>query len=159
MPHTIQSALQKQRARAAQREAETALRQSDERYSIATQAAQVGIWDYSIESEDLFLDPIMRSMLWIADKDHGHDLGALMNLVFEKDRDRKRLGFTEFLTSADQEFSTELNIQNSAGEIRWMLVHGKKTSDSDTGGVRVVGTQMDISARKFGMVHNGQKIS
>jgi PAS domain-containing protein len=43
--------------------AEEALRESQKRYRIATEAGRVGIWDLNLETREIYIDPRLKAVL------------------------------------------------------------------------------------------------
>ena len=46
------------------KKAEGALRKSEERYTLATNAARVGVWDWNIQTNEFYLDPNVKAILF-----------------------------------------------------------------------------------------------
>ena len=47
---------------------EEALRQSEDRYALATRAAGVGVWDWNVQTNEFHLDPNLKAFLGYSDK-------------------------------------------------------------------------------------------
>ena len=55
--------------RARRRQVEAELRESEKRYELATAAGSVGIWDWDLETQEIYVDPAFRRALGFADDD------------------------------------------------------------------------------------------
>ncbi|UCD17055.1 MAG: PAS domain S-box protein, partial [Candidatus Zixiibacteriota bacterium] len=61
--------------------AEEALRESERRYEMATSAGKVGVWDWNLETNDIYVDPNMKATLGYKDREirnHLNDWGKLV---------------------------------------------------------------------------------
>ena len=58
--------------------ADAALRESQQRYALATAAGSVGVWDWNVETDDIFVDPALKTLLGYEDceiRNHLDDWG------------------------------------------------------------------------------------
>ena len=61
------------------RRSETALRESQQRYGLATAAGGVGVWDWNLETNAVYVDPALKAMLGLEGTeigDHVDDLAT-----------------------------------------------------------------------------------
>ena len=57
--------------------AEDALRESQQRYALATAAGAVGVWDWNFETNELYVDPTLKSILGFDDAEISDAPGRL----------------------------------------------------------------------------------
>ena len=58
---------------------ENALRESQQRYTMATAAGAVGVWDWNFETHEIYVDPTLKSILGFEDAeitDRADDWGS-----------------------------------------------------------------------------------
>jgi signal transduction histidine kinase/DNA-binding response OmpR family regulator len=146
LPHTIQSALQKQQARVARAEAEQRLRESESRYALATQAAKVGIWDHKLDSGTFYVDPNFLARLGFGKTEL--TLDDWLNLPVESARLGFSKAFVRFVQGDKLEFADEVQMQAPGAPEHWVLVRGSKIAYGEQPVDRVIGTLVDISDRK-----------
>ncbi len=130
------------------RRAEEALRESQHRLTIATDAAQLGIHDYDITSGTIQWDARMRK-LWGMAEGEPITFDTFMAGLHEEDRAPTKAALDKALDPAgDGSFCAEYRvISRSDGKERWVAATGKVSFEQGRA-VRLVGTAQDISERK-----------
>ncbi len=131
------------------KEAEAALRRSEERYSLATAAGQVGVWDYDLDSGEIYVDPRLKLILGFEDdeiRNHIDDWGAR---IHPDDADAVMGAVDDYLAGATPIYEIEHRMVHRDGSARWFLARGRAIKDDGGRAIRMVGTDMDISARKL----------
>ena len=128
---------------------EEKLRQSEERFSLAMRGANDGLWDWNLETDEVYYSPRWKSMLGYGDDELTNDLSTWKNLVHPEDQEMVLKMVQEYLTSAIKSFEVEMRMQHKQGHevfvlSRAFLVH----RDSDRKAIRLVGTHVDITAIK-----------
>lgn len=130
-------------------EAERALLDSETRLRLATDFAEVGLWDVDAGHGALFWDDRVRSLFGIKPGTpvsmadfyaglHADDLAATTAAYAAAADPQKRALY-------DVEYRT---VGAEDGAIRWVAAKGRGVFDKDGHCLRVVGTAMDITARK-----------
>src|SRR5690606_27866895 len=67
--------------------AEQALRASQERYAMATRAANVSVWEWDLTTDGFYLDPTAKAMLGYDDEEVPNTLAGWKALVYPADLD------------------------------------------------------------------------
>jgi len=117
------------------KQVEETLRESKERYSLATRAARVGVWDWNVQTGEFYLDPNVKAILGYSDDEIPNDLDVWATYVYPDDRQPVMEAFQAHLERQD-------------GSIRWILARGTALRDAQGNPIRVVGTDADITMRK-----------
>ncbi|WP_235071074.1 bifunctional diguanylate cyclase/phosphodiesterase [Leptolyngbya sp. Heron Island J] len=133
----------------ARRESEEKLQKSEERFSLAMRGANDGLWDWNLETNEVYYSPRWKSMLGYENNELVHDLSTWQRLVHPEDKDKVLKMVQDYLVGKVDSFDIEMRMQHKAGHevfvlSRAFLVH----RDSDKKAVRLVGTHVDITARK-----------
>lgn len=131
------------------RESEEKLQQSEERFSLAMRGANDGLWDWNLETDEVYYSPRWKSMLGYENDELAHDLSTWENLVHPEDKKTALALVEDYLGGKSDAFDVEMRMQHKAGhEIyvlsRAFLVHRA----TDGKAARLVGTHVDITARK-----------
>src|SRR5205823_500014 len=71
-----------------QRRAEAALRASEERYALAAQGANDGLWDWDLELDRIYLSPRWKSMLGFHDEEIGTRPAEWLDRIHPDDQRR-----------------------------------------------------------------------
>ena len=131
------------------RSTEEALRRGEEQLRLATEAAEIGLWDLDTTSNTLFWPPRVKAMFGIA-PDAPISMDDFYAGLHPEDREITSAAFAAALDPQvravyDVEYRT---IGREDGVVRWIAAKGRGIFDDRSSCVRVVGTAMDITARK-----------
>jgi PAS domain S-box-containing protein len=124
------------------------LRHSEEQLRLATEAAEVGLWDLDVLSETLFWPPRVKRMFGIS-PDAPVSMADFYGGLHPDDLQRTSAAFAAALDPSqravyDVEYRT---IGKEDGVVRWVAAKGRAIFDGDRC-VRVIGAAIDITARK-----------
>jgi PAS domain S-box-containing protein len=116
---------------------------------MATQATQVGIWEWNFRTHQPLWHKNFFEMLGLMPNSYdGDGLGALRALVPETDFKRLNEAFEQIEANLMDEIDLEYHIKDAGGELKTMLLRGKVIKDSQEIPTRLVGTSTDISVLK-----------
>jgi PAS domain S-box-containing protein len=126
-----------------------ALRQREEQLRLATEAAEVGLWDVDPVNDKLFWPPRVKAMFGIS-PDVPVSMADFYAGLHPEDREatsRAYAAANDPRTRAlyDVEYRT---IGKEDSRIRWVAAKGRGIFDEAGRCVRVIGTAIDITARK-----------
>lgn len=126
----------------------SALRESEQRYALASQGTRDGIWDWNLETGEIYLSPRWMAMVGIDDPDWVARGTSWLELVFHEDRERVRADLESHLCGESNHFETELRMPDQSGGFRWMLCRGLAVRDDNGVPVRIAGSLTDITEGK-----------
>jgi len=126
----------------------SALRESEQRYTLAAQGTRDGIWDWNLETGEIYLSPRWKAMVGIKDPNWVAKGASWLDLVFQEDRERVRSDLESHLSGESSKFETELRMQDQSGSFRWMLCRGLAVRDQDGIPIRIAGSLTDITEGK-----------
>lgn len=129
------------------KKAQKALRESEERYALASQGTNDGIWDWNLETGKLYLSSRWREMVGI-DPTVTPTGNQWMDLIHFEDRDRVTKLLEAHLCGQTDHFETELRMQDANQEFRWMLCRGLAFKNEQGVSSRIAGSLTDITAGK-----------
>lgn len=135
--------------RRARRRAEACLRESEERYALAAQGANDGLWDWDLRAGSVYYSPRWKAMLGYTEDDIGDRIDEWFSRVHEDDRPAVEARLQAHLSGATAHFESEHRMRNRRDEILWMLTRGLAVRDADRQPYRVAGSQTDITERKL----------
>ena len=124
------------------------LADSEQRYALAMQGANDGLWDWSVAENRLFFSPRWKQMLGYGEPELGDAPGEWLGRVHQDDRAALTQALDAHLSGAGHHFEHEHRIQHRDGSYRWMLARGMAVRDPHGRAVRVVGCQTDVTDRK-----------
>ncbi len=131
------------------KQAEEALRVAQERLSIATKAAKLGIFDYNLNTGMVQWDQRI-SEIWGVGMDEPFTYETFMAGVHPDDRESTQLAVDKALDpTRDGNYVAEYRvISRENGKTRWVRAFGQAFF-KDQRAVRLIGTVEDITNRKF----------
>ncbi len=127
---------------------ESALREAQQRYALATAAGGVGVWDLDVRTGRLCVEGALKQTLGYDDDEIGEQLADWLTVIDPTDRDDVRARLTSFMTGASATFEVEYRMTHKDGSVRWIASHGAVTDRVEGLPSRVRGTYADITERK-----------
>jgi len=131
----------------AQKEAERALRESQERYTLAVQGAKDGIWDWDLTTGDFFTSPRWQQILSYEAEEIEGTPADWFERIHPQDIEHVRQAVDEHLTGTTPHFESEYRVQSPSGDYIWVLSRGLAVAGED-GPSRMAGSLSDITGRK-----------
>jgi PAS domain S-box-containing protein len=127
---------------------ENALRESEERLTLAFAGAQEGVYDWNIETGAVFYSPRWTEMLGYTPEEIEPHVRTWERLLHPDDSDLAR-GVLERVMRGEQDYRLEFRIRHKDGHYVDILSRGyavRRTPDGPV--VRIVGTHFDLTERK-----------
>jgi two-component system sensor histidine kinase/response regulator len=128
-------------------ESEARVRRSEGRLQLATKAAQLGIWDWDVEKNELVWDDAMYEQYGIDRQSFGGAYEAWSRCVVPEDFDQANADVQAALRG-EREFSSEFRIAWPDGSIRYVKGMAQTIRDKDGRPRRMVGINYDITEQK-----------
>jgi PAS domain S-box-containing protein len=136
----------------ARKQAEEALRESEQRYQLAVTGVNQGVWDWDLASDQLFLSARAQELF-------GHDPDEAVRARREwiarwthhpDDRARVRRALADYLHGRTQTFEVEYRMLHADGDWHWYHDRGIAVRDANGRAYRMAGSIEDITRRKEG---------
>lgn len=128
--------------------AQEALRQKEERYAMAVKAGNVGVWDWNLETNEIYVDPSLKAMLGYEDWQIRNHIDDWSQLVVEEDRPLVMEAVQAHLKGLTPEYKIEHRMRHKDGSYRWFLACGMAIRDANGTCLRMMGTDTDITDKK-----------
>ncbi|PTQ87639.1 EAL domain-containing protein [Nitrosomonas ureae] len=123
---------------------------SEERFSLAMRGANDGLWDWNLETDEVYYSPRWKNMLGYAENDLENTINTWGNLVNPDDKDRVLEKVREYIDGRKNSFEVEMRMHHKDGHEIFVLSRGfLATRKSDDKPLRLVGTHVDITERKI----------
>ena len=127
---------------------ESALRESEERLSLAFAGAQEGVWDWNLESGAVVYSSHWRKMLGYAENEIESHVSAWERLLHPEDRAVVR-EVVDGVLRGERDYTVEFRLRHKDGHYVHVLSRGFPVRRQPDGFViRIVGTHFDLSERK-----------
>jgi PAS domain S-box-containing protein len=132
----------------ARKRTETALRESEERLTLAFAGAQEGVWDWNLETGAVVYSRRWKEMLGYADEEIEPHVSAWERLLHPDDLPRAS-EVIESVSRGDRMYEGEFRLRHKAGHYTPVLSRGFPVRREPGGPVvRIVGTHFDLTERK-----------
>jgi PAS domain S-box-containing protein len=128
------------------RDKEEALRESEERVTLAASAGKLGLWFWDVPRDEIWVGQGRRTLFgWAESEPVGFK--RFIEIVHPEDRERVRAGMSWALQGGGDHV-VEYRIVLSDGSIRWLVTRARVELD-DGRPARVRGVSIDITERKL----------
>ncbi|SMG20964.1 PAS domain S-box-containing protein [Marivirga sericea] len=126
------------------------LKESEERFRLAVEGTNAGIWDWeNINKDQQWWSPKLYELLGYNPKEFSPDQNSFKNLLAEKsDYPRLVKDFKRHLEFKEP-FSVEYRLKHKDGSYRWFQGSGQAKWSNDEKPVRMVGSLVDITDKKI----------
>lgn len=129
-------------------EMELALQESQQRYQLASEGAKVGIWDWNLDSNEIYVSPNLKALLGYEDHEISNEMAVWEGLVHPDDLAKVEQAVQDHLEGKTPLLEVEHRMFHKNGKIIWMLVRGTARRDREGRAYRIIGSDTDITARK-----------
>jgi len=127
---------------------EVDLKISEERYKLAVEGSNAGIWDYNIESGEIYYSDRFNEMAGYKPQEMQDTVETAFNRIHPDHRDKAILALNQHLERKTPYYSIDYLGQTKSGEYRWFQARGKAIWDENGNATRVAGSFIDIHDQK-----------
>ncbi len=125
------------------------LQESEQRWQFALEGANQGVWDWDVQTNEVFYSPRWKTMLGFETCEIGHTLSEWKSRVHPEDLPRVLGEVERHLEGRTPSYISEHRLRCKDGSFKWILVQGKVMSRTqDAKPLRFLGTHSDITERK-----------
>ncbi|MEZ6100045.1 MAG: diguanylate cyclase [Pirellulaceae bacterium] len=128
--------------------AQAALRESEERYAVVARGTNDGLWDWNLATNRVYYSPRWLEMLGLENVDMTDSPDEWFSRVHHEDLPRVEAELQMHRVGKTAKFETELRMQHSDGQFRWMLCRGIAIHNGGRNAVRIAGSLTDITEGK-----------
>ena len=121
---------------------------SEERYALAVQGSNDGIWDWDLKTQQICYSRRWKTMLGLEKSDISSSPDEWLSRIHREDRSLFERRFQEHINFHWSQFQCEYRILHQDGDYRWMLTRGMALWDENGQAYRIAGSQTDITERK-----------
>jgi PAS domain S-box-containing protein len=124
---------------------ETALKESEERFNLAIQGSNDGLWDWDLTTNEVYYSPRWKSMLGYDDHELAHHLDTWQRLLHPDDNAQAWEKFNAYMAGHSDRLEIEFRMRHKAGH--WVNILSRAFKQFDVQGqpVRLVGTHVDLT--------------
>jgi PAS domain S-box-containing protein len=127
--------------------AERALRESEERYSLAMSAINEGVYDWDVTRDEIFYSPNVMEVLGFTGLEMSTPKDWIRR-IHPEDLSTYQAAWAAHFRGETRRFFCEMRYRHADGSTHWARQHGTSVRDGSGRVVRVVGSTGDITAEK-----------
>jgi PAS domain S-box-containing protein len=131
-------------ARALQ-DADAALRESERRLRLATEAANVGLWDADLLANTVWISPEWKRQIGYADHELEASVDEWPSRLHPDDAAEAVAKLDRFLAGIEPTYSNEFRLRHRDGSYRWIFARGALVRDARGRPVRMLGAHVDVT--------------
>lgn len=133
-----------------QKQAEEALKASQERFALAVAASTDGIWDWDIKRDTMFMSNRAQCIFGLEATETERRLSHWRQTVRVHPNDADVFGreLEAYLAGKTLVYDHELRVLNLTGEVKWIRVRGQCVRDINGQPTRLAGSVSDIDMQK-----------
>jgi diguanylate cyclase (GGDEF)-like protein/PAS domain S-box-containing protein len=128
---------------------EVILRESEERYASIARIVNNGVWDWNLETNEIYFSSQWKAMLGYQEDEIGNRPDDWFIRLHPEDRDRVQQEIAHHCEGLAACFESQYRLLHQDGSYRWMLGCGLVSRDAAGKANRLVGSQTDITIRKI----------
>src|SRR5205814_7424187 len=133
---------------AERKRSEEALRESEMRFRLVTQAANEAIWDYNFASGQVWWNEGIKSLFGYPDDEKSSDYGWWEERLHPDDKDEVLSNFNDVIVAGGQYWTGQYRFRRAGGRYAGGIVRGVIVRDEGGAAIRVMGSLVDITERK-----------
>jgi len=132
---------------------EEKLRKSEERYKLATDATNDGIWDWDLKTDEIYYSPRWKAMLGYNEDEIWTSPKEWLMRIHTDDMKQFQGDLASNINGTSQRLECEYRMKHSNGRNVWILTRGLIVRDKNGIAYRIAGSQTDITTRKMEEEH------
>jgi PAS domain S-box-containing protein len=135
------------RTRIERQRVEENLRQMNERFSLSTRAARMGVWDWNLQKNELLWDERMYELYGVRRQDFSGAYEAWLNGIHPDDREASD-EISKQAQRGECEYDTEFRVVWPDGSVHYLKAYGQFVRDAEGKPLRMTGVNFDITESK-----------
>jgi PAS domain S-box-containing protein len=125
-----------------------ALADSEQRWELAVSGANDGIWDWNLQTSEVYFSERWKSMLGYGDDEIGCDPDEWSSRVHPDDLERTLAEVQRHLRGETAFYQCEHRVRCKNGSYIWILDRGRALFDANGHALRMSGSHSDITERR-----------
>jgi PAS domain S-box-containing protein len=131
------------------KQAVEALRESEERFRMAQQAARVGTWEWNVRTGESVWSDMIWSLLGLKVGDGPSTIDRFLEIIHPDDRERVWQKVSKVLANGNAEYYDEFRVVHPDAQVLWISSKGRLFRSPDGTPERMMGVNIDINERKL----------
>ncbi len=123
--------------------------ESEERYAIVIDAAEQGIWDWKIETNEVYFSEQWKRQIGYEDHEIKNDFDSWREHLHPDEKEACQNAVQSYLDDPTQYFFLEFRFRHKDGSYRWISNKASSIKNQDGKVVRMFGAHTDVTDRKL----------
>lgn len=119
---------------------------SEKRFNLAADSANLGMWEWDLEKDEIWVTPTRRAQLGFPTSGR-ITFEDLISRWHPDDRDKVREAVNDAIQNG-KDYQTEFRLVRSDGVLQWVCARGRVQVDEYGKPKRLMGVSLDVTARK-----------
>ncbi|MFB0924927.1 MAG: PAS domain-containing protein, partial [Vicingaceae bacterium] len=119
----------------------------EERYTLAMAAANDGLWDWNLVTNDIYFSPRWKSIIGYKDNEIVNSVESFFALVHPDDRYEVQCCITNYLEGKIKKYEVEFRMLSKKEGYKTILSRANTVLNSEKIAHRMIGTHVDITVR------------
>ncbi len=132
----------------AQKQIQEDLRHSEERFELAMRGANDGLWDWNLLTDSAYFSPRWKQMLGFADNELSNSFDEWHSRIHPEDFEQVMNSIDHYLELKTSYYESIYRMRHKDGHYIWVLSRAMALWDASNKPLRLVGTQVDLTAQK-----------
>lgn len=128
---------------------EQALRTSEGRLTTTVHSTNIGIWDWDLATNEVFLSPEWKRQLGYEDHELHGSFEEWKSRLHPDEGDSMWRTIQSYLLAQTAQFELEYRLRHKDGSYRWILTRGTSIKSAGDLSARMVGINIDVTDRKL----------
>ncbi|MGQ0634005.1 MAG: protein kinase domain-containing protein [Planctomycetaceae bacterium] len=128
--------------------AEAEVRASRERFKLAVEGSQDGLWDWDLKTDDVYFSPRWKSILGFEDHEIANRIEEWVARLHPDERERVLAANYAHIHGTTQHYEYEYRLRHKVGSYRWILARGVALRDENGKAYRMAGSHVDVTERR-----------
>ena len=125
------------------------LRESQERYTLAVNGANDGLWDWNLATNEVYWSPRWKAMLGYEDSEIGIRPDEWLDRLHQDDWTSVRQAIAEHIARGTGHYESQHRLRHRDGSYRWVLCRAAAIRDEAGVATRFAGSLTDITEAKL----------
>lgn len=146
--NAVQRALEEKRMRDERHRVEETLLTAETRLRLATQASNIGPWDWDLQTNEVYFSPEWKRQIGYDDDELPSQLSEWESRLHPEDRDRILAAANAYRADPSIGYDVDFRLRHKDGSYRWINTKATLRPDANGRLTRMLGCHVDITERK-----------